>query len=153
MAIICNLISCIILGLVLRLLKSITMLEETEAGGQKIETAVNKIVTGSHILLIVTYTLISIPHFNIAATNHLSAKLPAYRWLDAWTLVGCVSDLFILCMIWQVFTGESNKKIYLRHEGKTYPIKSIVDVKDPYEEEEIPDRESVYSRSSMDNGE
>ena len=92
--------------LVLRLVSKISRQTYSWAKQESGQLKINKVVTSSHIVLILLFTVFSILHFNVATTSgkqgDLHNLLVSVKLQTVWTLVGGVSDLFITCMLWFV---------------------------------------------------
>ena len=98
--------------------------------------------------MILTYTIISILHFNVPATNKSNAV--GYRVESVWTFVGGLSDLFITVMVWFILDDKAKIDIFTQGD-RSYAVMNVVRQSrniNEDEDEEMPGRESVYSRDS-----
>jgi len=77
-----------------------TVKQNTHVSGKS--KKLNLVVTLSHILLIVCYTVASFFTFNLPYSNGSEDHdlVPAFRASSAWTFIGGVCDLFLTIMIW-----------------------------------------------------
>ena len=128
LALVCNLTSCGIMIGILRLLKQLT--RPVVVGRDSIEQQrkINIAVTASHICVIFCYTLLTLLHYNIKATNNYypGRQVTTVRVIFAWNLFGGVSDLFLTCMMWFILDDNLPKNVF-SHSGKTYAVIEVVD--------------------------
>lgn len=94
LAILCNLISCIILVLVVRMLSRLTLTVENKRDSFNTKRRISKFVTASHILIIILYSAAQItPLF---AKNNTQT----FRMNSALYVFGGAADLFLSVMLW-----------------------------------------------------
>ncbi len=83
----------------------------------------NKLVTTSHFVVVILYTILSTLVFIILD----SQKEPlAYQiLLTLWTFMGGIADLFISCMFWLIMEEHETPE-FLRHGDYVYTVVDIV---------------------------
>lgn len=81
----------------------------------------------SHVILILFYTVLSILHFNVNATNGGKDRRFTlyYKISNAWTIVGGIADLFITCMLWFILDDRSRPDIF-KHGERNYPVLDVI---------------------------
>lgn len=115
-----NLISCLILALLMRLLHKIT--QKVKIGTEEVENKqrLSFGVTGGHILLTICYTITSILAFNVKLTPVHFEKA-----LTAWTCIGAFCDIFLTCMMWFIFDTDK-ETIVFRDRYATYAVLDVI---------------------------
>jgi len=121
----CNLVSCLIMVLVLRLVKKVIDQAKFKEKGLKSALESNNLVIAAHVILIAVYTVLSIFHFNIKATNGSSGGTTYFRWTSAWTIGGAVADLFISCTLW-IVTDYNQSPVALRQGNRSTLVLDVI---------------------------
>jgi hypothetical protein len=106
-----NLFSCIIIGLVVRLVRN----KVTEPVSYCINTVenerkLNEKVTASHVLLITAYTISSILEYNVAYYRGYTLT-QSEKLQSAWAFFGAVLDIFLSCILWYITDISSSPLI------------------------------------------
>ena len=121
LTLLCNLSSCIIISLTLRLIyksiRSVNFGRDTLHEKQRFDSA----ITMSHIILILAYTFVCILHFNFP---DMGLYITYLRTGTAWTFISGACDLFLTCMIWFVLDDEQTPSIMI-HGEISYAIINI----------------------------
>ena len=84
-------------------------------------------MTTSHICVVFGYTLLTMLHYNIKATNnYYGHEVTTVRVIFALNLFGGVSDLFLTCMLWFILDENQGPNVLI-HNSKTYAVIEVFD--------------------------
>ena len=111
-----------ILILVLRVFRK--MLFSIEFGRETVTSKqnLNKMVTISHIILILGYTVITSLVLNAQGNTSI---LTSESMIMPWTIIGGVSDLYLTCMVWFIFDKNKSLSVY-KDDHRSYSIVDVV---------------------------
>ena len=124
LALTCNLISCILLILVLRLVKKASDKVAFSFKEVQKKLRTNRVVTVSHILLITVYSVLTVLYFNEPPGGGIS-RISLTRVATAWTFFGGLTDIFITCMIWFLLDDNSYPTVF-RHGNYYYAVTNVI---------------------------
>ena len=114
-----NLISCIILVLILRLVRKLTNRVTSGSGGATAKNKINTLITGSHIIVIlictITQTIISFTKENV--------KL--LRMSTAFFIITGLADLFLSLMLWLILDDTKVPDVFV-DGNRVYTVTEII---------------------------
>ena len=126
-----NIISCLILALVLRLIYKMT--RTVEMGREEVDAklAINSLVTGSHICvtLVLTVTGSFILVYNVVPTRY-------YRMATTFTFFSAVGDLFLSVILWFILDDE-RLPAFIADGDRVYPVIEVIKAEDSHSNSSI----------------
>lgn len=108
----------------------------------------NNAVLSAHLFLIFVFTIISIIHFNVKATNGStgSNNILSSRWESVWTFVGGIADLYISCTLW-IVTDPEQTPIAFSQGNRSTVVLDIVRPNSSVINSEVDDSQFVQQES------
>ena len=117
----CNLFSCVVIALVLRLLHKISQKVVLKTQNVDNQISLNKLVTISHITLIFGYSIVSTLCLN---GKFLSAEA-RLRTATAFGVFGGVANVFLAVMLWFIIDDEK-RPIIFREGERAYEVIDVI---------------------------
>jgi hypothetical protein len=114
-----NIISCLILVLVLRLVYKITSKVVTGRDGVRIKTKINTLVTVSHICVTLVYT------FTQILVSVEKNEVQALRMNTALYFFAGLADIFLSLMLWFILDDAKEAIVYIDGD-RVYSIEEII---------------------------
>ena len=120
LTIVTNLVSCIILILVLRLITKIT--KAVVFGREKLEKSkkIDRLVTSSHVCLIFGYTIASTLAQNVTTNRQFYYE----RVSTAYIIVAGIADLFLSLIIW--FVSDEKPPAIIMDGDRAYAVINVI---------------------------
>lgn len=123
LGLICNIISCTILALVMRLLHQRTKSARLSTDQANSKNSVNKFVTSCHIGVTLAFSITqTLPLFKNSATQ-------VYRMLTAFFFFGGASDLFLSLMLWFILDDYKTPALFIDGD-KVYTVANIIKMRE-----------------------
>ena len=143
LAILCNLISCTILVLVVRMLSRLTLTVENKRDSFNTKRRISKLVTASHILIVTMY---SAAQFTLLFAKN---STQTFRMNSALYVFGGAADLFLSVMLW--FILDDNKTPMLIVDGdRIYAVTTVIKQTDSLNSLDCDEEEEIAARRSID---
>jgi hypothetical protein len=143
LALISNLLSCIILGLVVRLLNKLTEEVRVNRDSAVKRRRLSKFVTASHISITLMYSFMQF--VSLFARN----LTQTFRMESALYIFGGVADLFLSLMLWSIL-DETKAPLVYADGSKVYSVINVIKQRSSLNSDDCEIEHEIDNRRSSD---